>query len=263
MTKSRSEPRTYWNQKFKPEMLFTIYEMAKVGSSPTKIADVLGVRRQTMMDWVMNRPEVTAAFEQAKTRRLKSAQSFQQYVYDRLSPKLRDVWDEIRSFEGERNAQKRVEKILRTKGIRVRQHLFVHSLIHSNFNPSEACRMVNISKSTLEAWVRNDPDFCELLDEINWHKGNYFEGKLVGLVEAGVPSAIIFANRTFNRKRGYGNTLEVNTNIVNNTHVVVDIDSLDLPIAVRKAMLDKIRAAKQMPAELPEHIEDAEVIGVK
>lgn len=249
--------------KFNTRMLLTIYDMVKAGANDSKIAGVLGIQRKTLYIWRRDREEVRQAYKEAKAKQVNNTTTFKDFVYNRLSKRLQLAWQELSACEREQNPHKRIEALFRRKGVRVRQQLFVHALVDSNFNPSLACRKVNISKSTLDDWVAKDPEFSDLLAEIDWHKGNYFEGKLIGLCEAGESSAILFANRTFNARRGYGNKTEVvHSGGVNNVHAMIDVDDLDLPLEVRKAMLRKLRerdtVMKALPAGRNDDVEDAE-----
>ena len=136
-----------------------------------------------------------------------------------------------------------MERLLDNAGKRARQHLFLYALTASNFNASEACRKVNISRKTFENWVTTEPEFGQLIDEMHWHKKNFFESALVGLIRSGDSSATIFANRTLNRDRGYNEKFELEVKgQVNHAHAhIVQIDDLNLPIKVRRLILEAMR----------------------
>jgi hypothetical protein len=91
--------------------------------------------------------------------------------------------------------------------------------------------------------VETDPEFAELVDEIHLHKKDFFESKLVELVQSGDSSATIFANKTMNRDRGYGDKTTIeHTGTVVVEQRVVQIGDLALPVDVRRAILGAVRA---------------------
>ena len=70
------------------------------------------------------------------------------------------------------------------------------------------------------------------------------------LIAGGDTSSTIFANRTYNRKRGYNEKVDVDLNISGSVqHHIVSIDSLDLPLKERKRLLHKIRKVKQIESK--------------
>jgi hypothetical protein len=75
-------------------------------------------------------------------------------------------------------------------------------------------------------------------------RGDYFEDHLCTLIEDGDAKAIIFANRTFNKKRGYGNSLDVNVEAnINNSHTI-SIDETGMSLEEKKRLLDQIRTKR-------------------
>ncbi len=236
-------PRSIW----KDTNYVRVYELARSGMEDNKIAKVLGVQMNTLKKWKGNRPALRDAFDRARAPRGEMPATFLDYVHDRLPSHLKELLDKIEACDKEGNGIVRIEAMLQDAGKRARQHLFLHSLIASNFNISRACSRVNISRRTFHAWVEKEPYFAQLMDEIHIYKKDFFEGALVGLVEEGDTSATIFANRTFNRDRGYNEKVEVeHTGTVNHNHLVVDVDSLDLPIEIRKTILLAMREKRKM-----------------
>lgn len=231
------------------------YQLAKSGFTNTKVAAGLGVTLTTLEKWISKKAALREALTDARSvDEAGAAASFRDYVYQRLDPHLRDLWDTINRFEKEKNGILRIEALLEAKGKRTRQRLWLYALTNSNFNPSAACRKVNISRQTFEAWC-GDPDFQSLVDEIDWHKGNFFEAQLVRLVKSGDTHATIFANRTFNRDRGYNDKLEVEGKIQHEHSYT--LDDLDLPADQLRSILDAITKKEQ---GLLEHKDDKDTI---
>ncbi len=229
------------------------YQLARDGYKDASIAQALGVIRDTFARWVAERPALAQALKDGRKRT--NSSSFTSYVYNHLSPAVKEVWDKITLAEQTTIGYEKIEHILSESGMRMRQQLFVHALIAANFNASEACRKVNISKDQLDHWVDHDPLFADLIEELHWHKGNFFESALCDLVAEGSEPATIFANKTFNRKRGYGesSTLKVEGTINHehsHLHAHVSLDQLDLPLDVRRSILEAVRRTREaLPAK--------------
>jgi hypothetical protein len=167
------------------------------------------------------------------------------------------------SWEKEDTSTQRIEALLGDHGRRVRQHLWVHALICRNFNPSAACRAVNVSFDVVESWKRQDDRFRKLIEEIHEHKKNFFESQLVKLAKKGDVNAILFANRTLNRDRGYGDKtqVEISGSINHRVENLLNLDELDLPPEVLRVILDHVRKkrdaknlAEREPAGVLEYI---------
>jgi hypothetical protein len=239
---------------YKEDMLFRIYDLAKVGTSDVQISKTLGIDTKTLARWRDEIPAVEAALRTAREVKDQSNKTgtvqFQEYVYRRLPENLQTLWDRLMECDGSSNGMKRREALLQSGGLRARQHLFVHALVSSNFNASKACGRMNISKATLDNWMQRDPDFADLLDQVHWHKKNFFESHLMDLIVAGDPKAILMVNQTVNADRGYGKKVEVaHTGEVKQLHEVVSVDDLELPLDVRRAMLAAIRSKQKEATE--------------
>lgn len=226
------------------------YRLSKAGLSEEGIAGGLGVRVETFRHWKKTKPALMEAVKEGRKPDEEGSTTYQEYVYNRLSPDLQHLWQEIEScsMSEEPNAIARLENMLSDTGKRARQQLFLQSLVHFNFDLSQALRAVNISRDRFDRWVTQDPNFAKLIDEMDWHRKNFFEGKLVELVRAGDPGIVKFVNSTYNADRGYGKTTTVNKNVnvsgtVYNTNV--PIEELGLSFDERKALLKKMRSKKE------------------
>lgn len=173
--------------------------------------------------------------ELAKKRADESG-AMSEYVYKSLTPEAKEMWDRLKSAGGN-DERKWLLKSINRK--RIRQELFVHALICSTFNASRACQMVGVAQETLRKWKR-DANFMMLLEEVQFHKKNFFENALVGLVQEKHAGAVIFANRTLNADRGYSERMKIEHS------GAVDVgafsfDDLDLDIDTKRKVLEAIR----------------------
>lgn len=232
--------------KWKDEFVVEAYILARKQMSNEQIARVLGVDPTVVLKWIRQFPMFKYALERGRGKDpMQDPEQFQEYVYNKLPPDVQALWDQINYWEDHDTGAMRVAAMLASQGVAVRQHLFIHAMVVSNFDASEACRRINVSKGMLNTWTE-DPTFAKLMDELVWHKKNYFERALIGLVQIGNPLAVIFANRTLNKDRGYHEKLEVQVSgkVQHEHHVaVVLIDKLALPIEVRRQLLQAVRTA--------------------
>lgn len=238
----------------------TAYRLARAGASDPQIGHALGVSHEGMRLWVRDRPALAEALRTAREPDPDcDGGTFRDYVYARLPDRLQQLWDRLDLCDELDNGTSRAEAMLRGEGDDARQHLFLYALIHCNFNASEACRKVCVTKRQLDNWVKRSPDFAELVDEIQWHKGNFFEGALCQLVAKGELAAIIHANKTYNRGRGYGETLKVDVkaggrveheHTHQHLHAMVRLSDLELPVEVMEQVLLAMRA-RDATAALP------------
>lgn len=238
--------------KWKPIFVVHAYRMVRMGVSDKDISQFLGVSRVAWWKWLRDKPELKEAVELARKEN-RETETFPDWVYGRLSPELKAVWDKVMQFHREKAPVAKLEMLLSDHGKRVRQQLFLFALCMENFSPSSAMHRVNVSKKTLESWMLEDPDFAQLVEEVDWHKGNFFEWSLVQLVREGNPQAILFANKTFNSRKGYGKRDQLDVNVSGNVlHGVLDLAEL-LPMlseAARTELLSAIRSREQQQREL-------------
>lgn len=168
------------------------------------------------------------------------------YVYQKLPDRLKKLWDQIDFWDDDaQTGADKIERLLAGESDSVRQHLFLHALVSSSFNPSEAARKVQIPLNKVKRWAETDADFSALMTQILEHKKNFFEGALIDLVKARNPHAVIFVNKTVNADRGYSEKIDLNVSgQVDVNHHLIPIDDLDLDLDTRKKLLEAIRKRK-------------------
>jgi hypothetical protein len=177
------------------------------------------------------------------TARRGNHSTLQNYIFGRLTPEAQRIWEKIQFFKKDTSSV-RISAILDGQAKRLRQELFIHALISNNFDISEACRLVGVTHRSLQAWKENDLEFRELVEEIQIHKKNFFESKLMGLVEQGHPGATIFVNRTVNADRGYSEKMHVqHSGNIQHTHGI-DFEQLDLDVDTKMKIYEAIQKKK-------------------
>lgn len=229
--------------KFTPYMYVQAYELARGGMSDEQIAKSLGVAGNTFRAWCRQKPALADALARARAARNPEGQpTFHQYVFDHLSPELREIWSEIEFYGEDANGIEMIDAMLKNHGVRVRQHLFLYALTQSMFNVSQSLRRLCIPRKTFEAWVANDPEFAELMDELHHHKKNFFESAFIGRVAAGSDACIIHAAKTQLRDRGYNDKIEIEHTGHVTADTAVPFEELDLDLDTRKKIRDAMRA---------------------
>lgn len=225
-------PRNYWRA----------YQFATQGHSDNDMARLLGCRLYDFKAWMVRYPAFKEAVEEGRAQFSRPAGS---YIYDRLSPEAQRTYDELLRVEDHPNALAKLEALFRGQGVRMRQLMFIQSLSDLSFNTSKACRRVGICLKTFKEWVSTDPDFAQLYEECMFHKANFVEEALMDLVARRNPQAVMFANRSLNRARGYGDHLQVETTTVERHEVTIDLSDLELPPDVARVVLEALERREQ------------------
>lgn len=204
-----------------------------------RVAEALEVPKDTLFDLARTNPHLKLAKEIADERREKKS-TLANHILGNLSPEAKKKWDEIQ-FWDQGGTETPAQMKQATK--KLRQEIFLHALLANQWNMSEACRLAGVNRETMGGWTNYDAEFRELIKEVRWHQGNFYESKLVQLVDEGYPGAILFANKTFNADRGYNEKLQVeHTGQIGGG---IDVNELDLDLDTRRKILEAIRKKKE------------------
>jgi len=244
-------PRRPARKQVSIEFLLLFYEAFLREYEITKIATALETTVGTLQQWIEKFPELKEAKELAESRR-KEQSSFSGYVFKHLSPEAKKVWDKITFWSGSDSTNEKIDQILSGQPTKLRQEIFVHALISNAFNLSEACRIACVSRQTVETWRKSDYAFLQMIEEIEWHKRNFFEEALVDLVAMRNPGAVMFVNRTKNADRGYSEKIQIEHS--GQIASSVSIDELELPMETRKELLRAVRATKVVDVTDPKQL---------
>lgn len=228
--KKASNPPATWRDTY----YLKAYLLAKEGNTDAAVAKLLGASAPTFRRWKRDRKALRVALKKARGGEANRAESFSEYVHGKLPPHLVPLWDALSGADGD-NPERRAERLLAGQGKEVRQHLFVHSWVTSNFNKAQACRLANVGPATLRDWAK-DPAFAELLDQVQAMKRDFVEGHLMQLIADGDTAATVFAAKTLLRDRGYDSKVTVeHTGNVKHTHDTLNYE--DLPLDIKKSIL--------------------------
>lgn len=197
--------------RWKDELLIIVYELTLEGLGRRKIGERLNINLGTLRYWWENKPALRWTVERARELRLRRLgemdnreQTFIDYCYGRLPEDLIPIWKAVLELsKDEHSGREAVDRLLVGHGKRVRQHLFVHALIHCNFAITEACRITAITKDCWDSWQKEDREFRKLVNQIHQWRKDWAEGMLNRLVAGGDTTATIFLNKVINKDRGY------------------------------------------------------------
>lgn len=92
--------------------------------------------------------------------------------------------------------------------IRHKKTLLVDAMIKNLGNVSEACKSLNIHRSTFYDYYNNDLEFKNNIDDIKNIALDFVESKLIGKIKEGDIVAILFYLKTQGKKRGYVERVE-------------------------------------------------------
>ena len=235
--------------KYKKECNLQVYNLARMGTRQNDKARKLGISLKIFKRWLKEKNIFKKYYIKGRKEykgRGKEPFSFRDYIYDRLAPDLRYIWNQIEKIDELKGGVDKIEALLEKGGKRVRQNLFIHAWTSGNFSISGAMRKVNMSRDTFYKW-KKDPEFAKLVEEVDIIRGDFIEGHHMELIAKGDTAATIHASKTFNRNRGYGDKLDLKVSGELDS-IVMTLGELKLPLEVRKELLKAIRKSKKKEA---------------
>lgn len=192
-------------EKWNDEFFVKSYQLARSGLTNGQIASHFGVTMGEMRKWVEDRPALELAIKEGRNR--KSGPT--NFIFGKLSEKAQACWRRVMKAEKETNSVRKIELLFGHYGEGIKKELFLHCLAGSHFNPSKACRKVGIPYREYQGWINNDYEFAQLIIEMGEHRGNFYDEKFNELVEEKEPSVVVWAQKTYNRNRGFGDKVEI------------------------------------------------------
>lgn len=258
--KKLKSPKTkyLWNNRY----FYRAHRLALEGLTNQQIATILNVSPEAFAAWIKKRPSLRDALREGREERKAMKNNLSGYIFDRLSEPARQVWERLVICWEEPDPSSRERKlraVLDSQDSTTLKSLFLHAVAFTRFDPSEAMKMVGVSRKQVKEWAATDTQFLEALDEIEEHKKNWFESKLLNLVHTNHDKAILMVNQTYNADRGYGRKTQVSSNaVVNHVHhgeVALTLDNISRYLDTET--LEKLHRAAQ--ALRLEHAQKVEV----
>jgi hypothetical protein len=207
-----------------------------------QLASAFGVTQWNLGKIIERHPELQLAMTMADENRRKGLLA--NYILANLSKQARAIWDKITKL----STYEEVDAAFKGKPLRLRQQLFCTAVLYTSHDYAKALRIVGVPYNDFMKW-RTDPEFTQMLEELQWHKKQFFHKSLMGLVAEGHPGAVIFVNRTVNADMGFSERLDLNLGGQTQGAGDYPLDELGLPAAVLKQVLDAIERKKAADIE--------------
>lgn len=239
-------------KKWKEEFLFDAYELAKQGLTNNQIAQALGLNVRQFHMWAKDKPSLVTALARAR-QLIEEQEGEKDFIISRLSPEARKTWDKLKEIHLAKeltsiDRDTALVKVFANCREKTRQQLFCHAVAQFDYDYNKACKFACVSEKKLREWLETSPGFKDLLNEIQFSKGNFYEGALVKKVAQGDTAAVIFVNKTFNGKRGYSERQRLEIDNVNDQQSQLTITLDDLPLEMRKGLLEVYRKKREQLA---------------
>jgi len=238
-----------WNE----EYILSAFTLAREGKTIEQIADFLGVTEVTVQKWRKEKPSFHKAIEQGQTE-FKNPDgkifSVSDYIYERLPDDLQPLWEKLELFEKTKSGVEKIDQLLKDKGKRVKQYLFIHAWISSGFILNKALRKVGISGRTFYEWKEQEPEFAELVNQVTFLMRCFIQDRLFEQAFLGDTQVLIFLAKTHLRKWGYSEKVDIDVNMnmtgeVKHIHTA-SLDLSSVPIELRRQFLEHVRNTKQI-----------------
>ena len=155
-----------------------------------------------------------------------------------------------------------LRKSILSAKIKERQNKFLEVYTTQHFNITNACKALDIKRSTVMSWCVKDPEFGAALDAAQDEKEDWVEDKLLQLVDEGNMPATIFLSKILlqkarlDRRHAY---VEQPQKIEGHISHVHKFDQDQLDAMVRGREIDRSKYAKMLEIDDP-NIIDAECI---
>lgn len=227
-----------WNEDY----IWRAYACSLRCDTDTTLAADLSIPETRLKAWKKSHPAFANAIREGRLCRkpdVAKGNALTTYLEDKLPSELSDLWDVMKA-ETDQAAKQTLQLNFATKGLWDQQRLLIHALTATKYDVNRCCSILGISKRTLDNWTNNDAKFAELWRTVEWHKRNFFEQKLIQLVDEGDSKAIIAVNQSINADRGYGNKVQVSGQI-NHVHGLIDLTNVPMSPDLQGQLLAAIR----------------------
>lgn len=231
-----------------------VYQLAREGIPLKEIAFDAGVSLPVFK----KRKNIDEALDDAYTqghdeyRNPKVTNSLKEFILNRLSDKGRSIWTDITKYEFTKDEELKISlfdsynkalDVLYNSSDDVKKELYLNYFCTFNYNGSRARQICGITNDKFKEWMF-DENFVMLLEEMHTHKKDFVDDHFYKLIREGSESATLYAQKTLNADRGFGekaSRIEISGSIVHSHKMVVDLSELDLDLDTMK----KIQAAME------------------
>jgi hypothetical protein len=198
------------------------------------VATNLGLTPDLVAKRLQSDPEFKEAAEAAANDRLPA-------VFQDMDDASKAVWEALSGRDTPEDIKQQALLALAHGGRREQQKLLAYGLMQNHFDVNGALKSLKISQAAYRKWLK-DPEFAELIANIQFSKRNFVEGRLMGLIAHGSERATIFAAERLMREE-YGQKIEV-SGVVSHNHANLDLSRL--PLELRIQVMDALRDSGQI-----------------
>ena len=193
-----------------------------IGDDSTKIAAELCIPLPLLQDTITNSEEHQQAYKQAIQDRTPAC------IQD-ISDEAKELWKILIDAKSEGSTKQQALHMISEGGKREQQRLLLYGLVESHFDINGALKALRIPLRTFQNWIKTDPEFAELVSEVQDQKKAFVESRLFRLIAMGSERATIFGAerllKEYSAKMEYSGT-------VTHTHSA-GLDLSSLPVELR------------------------------
>ena len=199
-------------------------------SDPKPICSELGITESQFTELQQAQPSFQRAIAAGEADRLPA-------VFADLSDESKEIWKILTDREAFPDAKQSALLAVANGGKREQQKLLIYGLVESHFDVNSALKALKIPLKTFRNWVKDDPEFAEMISEVQDQKRSFVESILFRLIAMGSERATIFgAERLL--KETYGAELKHTGNIEHNHQHNTGLDLSTLPVEVRSQIFE-------------------------
>jgi hypothetical protein len=226
-----------------------------IGDNNTQIAKRLGISEPALAEILANDPEHKDAHTAALLDRTPTC------IQD-VSDEAKELWKILVDSKAEGSAKQQALHMISEGGKREQQRLLLYGLVESHFDINGALKALRIPLRTFQNWIKTDPEFAELVSEVQDQKKAFVESRLFRLIAMGSERATIFGAERLLKE--YSAKMEYSGSIEHNHQHNTGLDLSKLPVEVRSQIFEILASSSLVDpdgllAETPTALDAVEV----
>jgi hypothetical protein len=198
-------------------------------SDPKPIYTELGISESQFTELQKTEPSFQKAIAAAEADRLPA-------VFADLSDESKQLWATLVDREAVPDAKQAALLAVSEGGKREQQKLLIYGLVESHFDVNSALKALKIPLKTFRNWIADDPEFAEMISEVQDQKKAFIEGRLFKLIAMGSERATIFGAERLLKE--YSAKVEHTGQIAHNHQHNTGLDLSKLPVGVRSQIFE-------------------------
>lgn len=214
-----------------PDLIWQAYRLVlRYGlSDPKPIYTELGISESQFTEFQKTEPSFQRAIAAAEADRLPA-------VFADLSDESKELWKILTETKAEAGSKEKALLVVAEGGKRQQQRLLLYGLVESHFDINGALKALRIPLRTFRNWVADDPEFAEMISEVQDQKRAFVESRLFKLIAMGSERATIFGAERLLKE--YSAKVEHTGQIDHNHQHNTGLDLSKLPVEVRSQIFE-------------------------